>query len=191
MRPTRLPSFLEEMKGLVRELPSRIARSARVGEGEIPRRRRFRRFHPMMFEEMMHMSGDPADPIGILVLASMVREDLPWFYEIALDVYHSLRDGDSGAVEREVVRLRRMSEVMMHGPLSEEMMMGLGGKEAYMFLMELPRTLDHMVRRCLERKKPVRRRRVFLLKRSHEREAATLRGRGNPMGSGDPKGCRL
>lgn len=43
----------EEMKAL----PSRVAE--RLGEsGEPFRRRRMRRFHPMMFEEIMHMSGD-------------------------------------------------------------------------------------------------------------------------------------
>src|SRR5580658_2680712 len=50
----------EEMKAL----PSRVAE--RLAEGGDPfRRRRMRRFHPMMFEELMHMSGEPGDPVAI------------------------------------------------------------------------------------------------------------------------------
>ena len=40
---------------------------------------------------MMHMGGEDGDPIGILLAASMVRDDMPWFYEIARDVYQTLK----------------------------------------------------------------------------------------------------
>ena len=153
VRPTEenmMAKFLEEMKSLVREMPSRVAE--RVSEGGEPfRRRRIRRLHPMMLDEMMHMSGDPGDPLGLLILASTVRDDMPWLYEIMLEVYRALRSGDYGVVEREMMRLRRMSEMFMRGPLAEEM--GMGGKDTHMMLMELPRMMDHMVRRCMEMKK--------------------------------------
>lgn len=55
----------EEMKSL----PSRVAE--RLAElGEPFRRRRMRRFSPMMFEEFVHMSGEPGDPVAILMMAS-------------------------------------------------------------------------------------------------------------------------
>lgn len=61
----------EEMKAL----PSRVAE--RLAEGGEPfRRPRMRRFHPMMFEELMHISGDPGDPVAILMAASLVRDDM-------------------------------------------------------------------------------------------------------------------
>src|ERR1700691_84622 len=50
--------LVEEMKALPTRIAERLAES-----GDPFRRRRMRRFHPMMFEEMMHMSGDPADPV--------------------------------------------------------------------------------------------------------------------------------
>jgi hypothetical protein len=46
--------LVEEMKAL----PSRVAE--RLAESGDPfRRRKFRRFHPMMFEDLVHMSGEP------------------------------------------------------------------------------------------------------------------------------------
>jgi hypothetical protein len=61
-----IAKLVEEMKSL----PSRVAeRLAEVGDPT--RRRRMRRLHPMMLEELMHMSGDPGDPVGILMPASV------------------------------------------------------------------------------------------------------------------------
>jgi hypothetical protein len=149
-----LAKFLEEMKGLVRDLPSRVSEKM-IETGDPARRRRFRRFHPMMFEEMMHMGGDSGDPIGILMAASMVREDMPWFYEIAVEAYHAIKAGDTEAAEKEGRRLNRLAEMLMHGPFMEE----FGSKETHMFMIEFLQVLDHMLRRCIKARKPPARRR--------------------------------
>jgi hypothetical protein len=146
--------LVEEMKAL----PSRVAeRLAESGDNPF-RRRRMRRFHPMMFEEMMHMSGDPTDPVGILMAASLVRDDAPWLYELAMEAYRAVNSGDPAAIEREMLRLERFSDFAMRGPFMEEF--GLGGKESHMFLMEFPRMLQHMLQRRVEEKKPHTRRRI-------------------------------
>ncbi len=68
--------LVEEMKALVRDLPARVAdRMSEVGEPF--RKRRLRRFHPMMFEDILHMTGDPTDPVGILMGASLIRDEAP------------------------------------------------------------------------------------------------------------------
>lgn len=142
----------EEMKAL----PSRIAE--RLAEGEPFRRRRMRRLHPMMFEDFMHMSGEPGDPVAILMAASFVRDDLPWLYELAMEVYRAVKSGNAEAIEREMTRLRHFSEAMMRGPFMDEL--GFGGKESHMFAMEFPRMLEHMLMRTLETKKEHSRRKT-------------------------------
>lgn len=143
---TAVAKLAEEMKAL----PSRVAE--RLAESEDPfRRRKMRRFHPMMIEELMHMSGDLGDPVGILMAASVVREDAPWLYELAMEVYRAVKSGDAAAIEQEMARLRRFSKMMMRGPLMEEF--GFGGKESQIFFMEFPRILEHMLMRTLEDKK--------------------------------------
>ena len=140
----------EEMKAL----PSRVAE--RIAEdGEPLRRRRMRRFHPMMFEEIIHISGEPGDPVAILMVASLVREDMPWLYELAMEVYRAAKAGNVKTIEREMQRLRRFSEMMMRGPFIEEF--GFGGKESHMIAIEFPRMLEHTLRRTLDLKKEHRR----------------------------------
>lgn len=144
--------LVEEMKAL----PSRVAERL-VESGDPLRRRRMRRFHPMMIDELMHMSGDSSDPVGILMAASIIRDDAPWLYELAMEVYRAVKSGDTAEIEREMGRLERFSEFALHGPLMEEF--GYGGKEMHMFLMEFPRMLQHMLSRTLKEKKPHPRRR--------------------------------
>ncbi len=142
--------LIEEMK----TLPSRVAERL-IDDGDPIRRRRMRRFHPMMFEELMHMSGEPGDPVAILMAASLVRDDMPWLYELAMEVYRAVKAGNVEAIEREMERLRRFSKMMRRGPFMEE----LGfGKEHDMIAMEFPRMLEHTMRRVLDMKKPQSRR---------------------------------
>lgn len=145
MDESAVAKLAEEMKAL----PSRVAeRLAEVGDPF--RQRRMRRFHPMMFEDLMHMS-EPGDPVTILMAASLVRDDMPWLYELAMEVYRAVKEGNLESIEREMKRLRRFSDVIMRGgPFSEEF--GLSGKEN-MFAMEFPRMLERMLRRLLEMKK--------------------------------------
>ena len=152
--------LMEEMK----TLPSRVAERL-ADEGDPIRRRRMRRFHPMMLEELMHMSGEPGDPVAILMAASIVRDDMPWLYELAMEVYRAAKTGNADAIERELKRLRRLSEFMIRGPFMEEL--GLGRKEYHMIAMEFPHMLEHTLRRTLEMKKPTARKKA---KRSVQQE---------------------
>ena len=97
---TSVAKLFEEVKVMVRELPekldSQLQSAGRRGS------RRLRRFHPMMFEEMlMHpaMRESPDGPASAwLLLISNFRDDYPWLYEIGLDVYRALRSGSPDQV---------------------------------------------------------------------------------------------
>jgi hypothetical protein len=106
----------------------------------------------MTIGELTHMSGDPGDPVAILMAATFVRDDAPWLYEPAMEVYRAVQSGHAEAIEREMARRRRFSEFTMRGPFMEEF--GFGGKESDIFFMEFPRMLEHILMRTLEEKKP-------------------------------------
>lgn len=136
----------EDMK----TLPSRVAES--LSEyGDPIRRRRMRRFHPMMFEEMLHSGGMPGDPVGVLMAASMIRDDLPWLYELAMESYRALKSGSIPEMQREVQRLRKFSNSKRTMMLIEEF--GLRDPETHMMSREFPRALEHTLREAIARKK--------------------------------------
>lgn len=143
--------LFEEIKVMFQDLPSRIENNVNNVRTENKNRKR-RRLHPMMFEELMHMSGRETGPIGILVFASFIRDDVPWLYEIAIEAFRALTSGTQKAVEQIVLLLRSLKEFPMHSPIFEELGM-IDSKEMHMLMMDGPRVLEHMVMMCMKEKK--------------------------------------
>ena len=122
MRPQH--EILEELVSSVRALDSRIREVEDISGGS-PRRSKSRRFermmHPMVFREMSHIMGRKgSSPIGILMLASMFKDDFPWLYEIGAEAYHAVKGGRPDARES-FHSFRRATELLMHGkfPIEE------------------------------------------------------------------------
>jgi TIR domain len=141
--------LFEEIKVMFQDMPSRL--ETRLLENGVPfRRRRPRRLHPMMFEELSHMvSDDPGDPIGLLLTASMIRDDAPWLYELIVEAYREAKAGNSSAAREAIHRVRRAGKMMMGGPWVEEM--GVHPREFEMLVMELPTLLDRYLTRSAEK----------------------------------------
>jgi hypothetical protein len=150
-----IAKLAEEMKAL----PARVAERLAEFEEPITRRRRIHRFRPLMLEQLMHTAGEPGDPVAILMAASLVRDEIPWLYELAMEVYRAAKSGDPQMIKREITRLERFTDAMMRGPFMEEFVRG--DKEMYILLREFPRMLYHVLDRTLATQKPRPRRRLF------------------------------
>lgn len=143
--------ILEELVTTVRGVEGRFAKLddglADVGYSS---RRRRRPFHPMMLEDMSHMTSEEGDdPIALLVFGSMVRDDLPWLYELTMEVYRDVRNGDAKTAHQAIERMRRITKMLGRGPLMEQF---ANGKESHMMMMELPSMLDHLLHRIDRRR---------------------------------------
>jgi len=130
--------ILEELVVGVRSLDSRL-REFTEG-GQLVSRRRRMRFHPMMFMEIMQMGKrSPSDPVGLLMLVSMFREDMPWLYELAMEVYRATKAGLPDEAARARRDFRRAMEFCLHGPLMEEM--DLDPEMRHMLVRELEHSM--------------------------------------------------
>jgi hypothetical protein len=136
---TPVAKLFEEVKVMFQDLPSRIEK--RVSEPS--RNRRLRRFHPMILEEMSGMIGASSDdPIGLLILASLFRDDMPWLYELGMEAYRTAKTGDVKTIDESFVRFQRALEFTMHGPFIREFDFD---KEYHMiFRRLLPDLLDRL-----------------------------------------------
>ncbi|MBL7222100.1 MAG: toll/interleukin-1 receptor domain-containing protein [Phycisphaerae bacterium] len=139
--------ILEEMKAMLRDLPGRIEN--RVSEGPTTRRKRHR-LHPVMFERMMSGPEDDMNPVGLLVMAGLVRDDLPWYYELAVETYRTVRSGTMHDAELLLSSLDRCEKMWMHGPLMEEI---IDSREMDMMMHEFPHMLRHVLERTIDRKR--------------------------------------
>lgn len=133
--------FLEEFKSLIDSLPSRI--ESRL---DLDNRRRKRKFHPIIFEEMMHMESISEDPnLSFLMIISFIKEDFPWIYEIGLETYRGLKSTKSKAEKRKLVETFLRSFEMLGHPVMRDFY----GKseDVYMFSKDI----RHFMHRYLDK----------------------------------------
>lgn len=105
-----------ELKEMLENLPSRIE-----GRFDLDPRRRRRKFHPMMFDELMHMEMKIEDPnLSFLMMISMVKDDFPWLYEIGLETYKGLKSSKSKAEKIKLVQSFERAFEMLGHPMMRE-----------------------------------------------------------------------
>ncbi len=130
----------KEFSMMMEELSSKISRI----DPESKRGRR--KFHPMMFEEIMHMGMEKEDPnLGFLMMISFIKDDFPWIYEIGIETYRGLKSTKSKAEKRKLIEgFERALEMTGH-PIMREFY----GKsdEIYMFSKDI----RHFMHRFLDR----------------------------------------
>jgi hypothetical protein len=138
---------LEEMKLLVRELPVRLEQQAQqerisIEHSDRLRPRRPRKPQLLMLEELsMMLSRGPSDPIGILIMCSVLKEEFPWLYEIAFEAYRSAKSRPGRTVEL-LGYLTEAITVTMHMGLP-----GMFDKETGRWLHEFSIFLKHYISR--------------------------------------------
>lgn len=144
---TSVAKFFEEIKVLVRDMPDRVA-SELGNSSSIRRMRKRRRIHPMMWEEMLHNPFFKESPehvgLPILMMFSAIREDYPWLYELGIQLYRAVEDGDPKAVDRARRTITKTIDMTRHGFMNE-MMGGPEDEEAMMALHHLVHNIDHFI----------------------------------------------
>jgi hypothetical protein len=151
--PGATAKLLEELKVMFRDLPSRVEGQLAENAGD-SRRRKMRRFHPAMLEEFMHITEyEEEGAIGILLFASLVRDDTPWLYEVAMEAFRVLTSGTQKAVENIIRSLRMLRHLPMRSPMLEDLCSTDNREEMHLLMMEGPRILEQMVMRCLDKRK--------------------------------------
>lgn len=133
--------LLDEFKMMSENLLSRI--ESRLDPDF---RRRRRKLHPMMFEEMMHSEMGMEDPnLGFLMMISFIKEDFPWINEIGLETYRGLKAAKSKTEKKKLVQVFERAFEMTSHPMMRE----LYGKseDSYIFSKEI----RHFMHRYLDR----------------------------------------
>ena len=135
--------LFEEIKIMFQDLPSRIDRNSRT-EGK----RRKHKFHPMMFDELVHMSPNPA--IGIKIALSMYKDKMPWIYDEGIALINKMSSKPHVANEKLFMEFEELLMMSVRNPFIEEMMMD--GDDDFILFRELPRIILRNVERFMHQK---------------------------------------
>lgn len=129
--------LFEEIKVMFQDLPSRIEASAR------PRSSRKRWTHPRYIEEILMTAGrgEPSYGVATLIVASPFREDVPWLYAMAVEVYRASLGRDRDFAREAYRSFMRALDSLSNGPLARELFES--SRDAHILLRELPMMLRH------------------------------------------------
>lgn len=108
-----IAKLFEEVKVLVRDMPERVAKEL---DGS-PRRQRKGRGNKYLFE-LANVMSDSEGSIGLLIILSLLRDDLPWMYDLGLEYHRAQLSGDIELVEIAYQQFRMGLEYAMHSPIS-------------------------------------------------------------------------
>ncbi|MFL9924564.1 hypothetical protein PQR62_09820 [Herbaspirillum lusitanum] len=122
--------LFEEIKIMFQDLPSRIEK--RVSSDG---RRRRRKLHPGMFEELMHVTKDPK--LGMKIALSFYREKMPWLYDEGITILNRM-NRPTVQIEKVFSDFERLLMITVQSPAFEIL---INDEEEYFFLRELP----HMI----------------------------------------------
>lgn len=105
-----------------------------------------RKYHPMVLEEIMHMSGGRSS-YGFLMTLSLFKEDFPWIYDMGKELVDILKsDSNSEEKENAVRAFREILDFTLGHPMMREVYSR--NKNTMMLVKELPyalfRYLDNM-----------------------------------------------
>ncbi|MDR0460832.1 MAG: toll/interleukin-1 receptor domain-containing protein [Nitrososphaerota archaeon] len=110
--------------------------------------RRRRKFHPMMFEEIIHFSKEKDLDLNykLLVILSFFREDYPWVYTLGKELIDTLKSNKSPKQKKEAIQsfrgtLEHTNRLLM---MNEEM---LGARGDMLLFRELPMVLMKLIDR--------------------------------------------
>lgn len=73
----------------------------------------------MLMDIARYLERDRGDPVGILVISSVFRDELPWVYDIGVDTYRAMKSGDAKQAEAALRDFREVIELTLRGPMSE------------------------------------------------------------------------
>jgi hypothetical protein len=135
--------MLDALQNEIRALPARLDEFAESPRFPFGRRGRF---HPMMLRELLHMGPGETPGLGILMVASVFRDWMPWIYELGVELYRMIRENaDRADIQRMAHEFRRAVEFSVHGPFAREF--ARGSKEMFVLLEEI----EPLVDRALDR----------------------------------------
>jgi hypothetical protein len=131
---TSVAKLFEEVKVMFQELPTRIEKRV-----DPSRRRKYGRLHPKMIHELLYLSKEFGDSsVGLLVAVSYLREQAPWMYEIGVEAYRAIQDGDTKKIEKAYNNFRAAIEVTRHFSRYDK----FEDEETYFMMREIPMLME-------------------------------------------------
>ena len=138
--------LFEEVKAMVRELPEQV--DDRLRTMSMKGGRRGRRAHPGMLEDFLFRSleGERKEPFaGFLVAISILKDDLPWLFEVGLEVYRAANSGNSARFEKARATFFEMLKYTRNSKFIDRYLVGPEDEEIFFVFRHLPEVFERFL----------------------------------------------
>ena len=138
-------SQLEDVRHTARELLERQEREGMIN------RRSMKRFHPMVLEELLHITAMDIDnrAVGVRMVLALIRDDFPWIYEAGMEALKIIKSRTAREEKKNALHwFMRIVEFSFTHPLVRERMER--SREWRTMSRKLPDMLEHGMRMALE-----------------------------------------
>ena len=85
-----------------------------------------------------------------MLFISAIRDDMPWIYEVGLELYRAMRQGNPRAIAEARDNLVEILEVTTHGPLMHELMRP-EDEETFFMVRHIPEMMERFLDRPVPR----------------------------------------
>jgi len=136
--------LFEEIKVMVRDLPVNL--EERISEDRFGLRRKLDRVGPRLFNQLMRQesSKSSSQSFGVLTVAALLREDAPWLYDLAMEVWMADLAGRHDKAVTLMHRLKKATRETIRHPVYREVFRS--SRRSYM----IAREFNHLMERFLE-----------------------------------------
>lgn len=151
--------LFEEVKAMVRELPERVDSKFLQFSRRMPDKA-MRHMHPKMLEEMLFVGSGPdgrgeTTAATLLLMLSLVKDDLPWLHEVGMAIYRAMAMDDRALVKSAHKQFQITLDMTSHGPWRRNFLRD--DEESFMWARYLRDLIERAVERYME-STPIRRR---------------------------------
>jgi hypothetical protein len=109
--------------------------------------RRMQKFHPMMFDELLHMSSSrQTGYVGVQMILALIRNQFPWIYDVGIETINILRSRrPKEEKHRAIEEFNRIIEFSFEHPMMRET---FGSSKEYRYFN---REIPHLLIRAFEK----------------------------------------
>lgn len=110
--------LFEEIKVMFNDLPMRFDANQTA---EATLRRRRRKVSHEALEEIMFRGRSIGPHVGFIMILSLVREELPWLYDLGNELVRTARGGNAGEFKDQLMTFHEVAELTFRSPFMRQM----------------------------------------------------------------------
>ena len=94
------------------------------------------RAYEFILRNLSQKEAEFSPALSVLIATSLFRNNLPWLYELGIEIYRAVRNGESTLVQEAIKEFQQALSFLLDSPLALGIEMNRNSEEMLMFILE-------------------------------------------------------